>query len=205
MTKDLLLIFTRNPELGKCKTRLASTIGDSSALEVYKFLLKHTVSVTQNLNVCKQVHYSVKVRENDLWHESVFQKKQQQGEDLGQRMKYAFEQGFSDGFERIIIIGSDLYDLSQEDLQSAFQQLRDHDYVIGPAEDGGYYLLGMKQTNPLLFENKNWGTPTVLKDTLANLEHEKVYLLPARNDVDYYEDIKNIEAFQPFLKHLKDI
>ncbi len=204
MSKDLLLIFTRNPELGKCKTRLAATIGDDAALEIYKFLLAHTVSVTKNLNVHKQVHYSVKVRENDSWDETVFQKKQQEGDDLGQRMMHAFEEGFAEGFERIIIIGSDLYDLSQNDLENAFQSLHDHDFVIGPASDGGYYLLGMKKLKASLFQNKKWGTSTVLKDSLANLDTEKVHILPTRNDVDYYEDIKDEEAFQPFLKHLNN-
>ncbi|MDC8002984.1 TIGR04282 family arsenosugar biosynthesis glycosyltransferase [Aureisphaera galaxeae] len=203
MTKDLLLIFTRNPELGKCKTRLAATIGDEAALDIYKFLLHHTVSITQHLKVEKQVHYSVKIRENDLWDEAVYNKKQQYGDDLGLRMMHAFEQGFAEGFERIIIIGSDLYDLSQSDLEKAFSALNDHDYVVGPAEDGGYYLLGMKRLKPELFLDKKWGTSAVLKDTLANLDHENVYLLPERNDVDYYEDIKDIEAFQPFLTHLK--
>ncbi|MBX2827078.1 MAG: TIGR04282 family arsenosugar biosynthesis glycosyltransferase [Flavobacteriaceae bacterium] len=205
MTKDLLLIFTRNPELGKCKTRLAATVGDEAALEIYKFLLNHTVKITENLEVNKQVHYSVKIRENDLWSETTYDKKQQRGEDLGERMMHAFQQGFSEGFERIIIIGSDLYDLTQEDLEKAFQQLQDHDVVIGPAEDGGYYILGMKHLQPALFQDKNWGTSTVLKDTLANLDKEKVHLLPEMNDVDYYEDIKDIEVFQPFLKHVKQL
>ncbi|GAB5398935.1 MAG: TIGR04282 family arsenosugar biosynthesis glycosyltransferase [Aureisphaera sp.] len=204
MTKDLLLIFTRNPELGKCKTRLAATIGDVAALDVYRFLLIHTVTVTANLAAQKQVHYSVKIRDNDVWDDAVYEKKQQMGEDLGERMMHAFKQGFKDGYERIIIIGSDLFDLSQTDLENAFHNLKENNYVIGPAEDGGYYLLGMKQLNPNIFQNKKWGTASVLKDTLANLGTEEVHMLPERNDVDYYDDIKDIEAFQPFLKHLKN-
>lgn len=200
--KRLLLIFTRNPELGKCKTRLAATVGDEAALDIYIFLLKHTVSITENLNVAKQVHYSNKVHHNDLWNDAQFEKRQQYGTDLGQRMEHAFEEGFKEGYEQIIIIGSDLYDVSQEDLESAFNQLDNHDFVIGPAEDGGYYLLGMKRLLPELFQNKNWGTSSVLIDTLTNLENESLQLLPQKNDVDYYEDIQNIEVFQQFLKHL---
>ncbi|MEM7085047.1 MAG: TIGR04282 family arsenosugar biosynthesis glycosyltransferase [Bacteroidota bacterium] len=200
--KRLLIIFTRNPELGKCKTRLAATVGDQAALEIYIFLLKHTVSITENLEVIKQVHYSNKVHHNDLWHDSKFKKRQQNGTDLGQRMQYAFEQGFKEGYEQIIIIGSDLYDVNQEELEKAFNALENHDYVIGPAEDGGYYLLGMTSLKPELFQNKNWGTSSVLKDTLTNLENESLQLLPKKNDVDYYEDIQDIEVFQQFLKHL---
>ncbi|MBL4663706.1 MAG: TIGR04282 family arsenosugar biosynthesis glycosyltransferase [Flavobacteriaceae bacterium] len=199
--KNLLIIFTRNPEIGKCKTRLAATIGDQAALDIYVFLLKHTVSITQNLTVKKQVHYSNQVFKNDLWNDHIYGKKQQHGFDLGLRMQYAFEEGFKDGYEQIIIIGSDLFDLSQQDIETAFASLKNNDYVIGPAEDGGYYLLGMKHMKEALFQNKNWGTSSVLKDTLTNLEQESLHLLPQRNDIDYYEDIKGIEVFQQFLTH----
>ena len=96
-----------------------------------------------------------------------------------------------------------MLDLSQEDLENAFKSLEKNDFVVGPAEDGGYYLLGMKKFMPALFKNKTWGTETVLKDTLADLENETTALLETRNDVDYYEDIKDTDAFAPFLKHIK--
>ena len=201
--KNLLLIFTRNPELGKCKTRLAATIGDQAALEIYKFLLNHTVSVTKKLDVTKQVHYSVKVRENDIWDANVYSKEQQKGIDLGVRMHHAFENGFKEGFENIIIIGSDLFDITQIELEEAFDKLRQNDFVLGPAEDGGYYLLGMKKLKSELFKNKEWGTATVLENSLSDLSGESVFLLPEKNDIDYYEDIKDEVAFQPFLKHIK--
>ena len=199
---DLLLIFTRNPELGKCKTRLAAKIGDPAALEVYTFLLNHTVGFTQSLDAHKIVYYSEEIWENDIWDNGLYQKQLQIGDDLGKRMKNAFAQGFDSGFKKIIIIGSDMYDLSQSDLEEAFSMLDSHDYVIGPAEDGGYYLLGMKVENSKVFQDKAWGTESVLSDTLKNLEKENLFLLPERNDVDHYEDIKDIEAFQPFLKHM---
>lgn len=202
-TKNLLIIFTRNPELGKCKTRLAVKIGDQNALDIYNFLLAHTVDITKKLNVEKQVHYSVTVRENDVWNNAIFAKKLQKGTDLGERMHNAFAQGFADGFQNIIIIGSDMYDMEQSDLENAFAQLEEHNFVIGPAVDGGYYLLGMRKLNTSVFQNKNWGTETVLKDTLINLKNEKIKLLEAKNDVDYYEDIKDIEAFKPFLKNIE--
>ena len=196
------MIFTRNPELGKCKTRLAAKIGDDAALEVYKFLLKRTVAFTRSLDCGKFVYYSEDIWENDIWDNQLYQKKLQQGDDLGKRMENAFKDGFDSDFKKIIIIGSDMYDLSQTDLEVAFSTLDTHDYVIGPAEDGGYYLLGMKVENPKLFQDKEWGTASVLSDSLKDLAKENLFLLPEKNDVDHYEDIKDIEAFRPFLKHM---
>jgi len=204
MDKNLLLILTRNPELGKCKTRLAKKIGDVAALDIYKFLLDHTGSFTKNLNVEKWVYYSEEIWENDIWDNKYYQKKLQVGTDLGERMLNAFQDGFSSGFEKIIIIGSDMYHLSQADMEEAFLRLNEHDYVIGPAEDGGYYLLGMKSLKKEVFHNKSWGTDTVLSDTLKDLESGSIFMLPIKNDVDYYEDIKDIAAFQPFLKPIKE-
>ncbi len=196
--KNLLLIFVRNPVLGKCKTRLAATIGDFAALEVYTFLLNHTSSITKELLVTKEVHYSEKPTKNDLWDSSVFVKKQQVGKDLGDRMKNAFKNGFENGFENVIIIGSDLFDLTQSDLEQAFLELETHDVVVGPAKDGGYYLLGMKSINSPVFKNKAWGTNTVLEATLLDLKENKIKLLEERNDVDNYEDIKDVPVFQQF-------
>ena len=199
--ENLLIIFTRNPELGKCKTRLAATIGDEAALHIYTFLLEHTVKITKDLDVQKQVHYSVKIRENDLWDGTIYNKTQQKGSDLGLRMQHAFEQGFEQGFKNIIIIGSDMFDMNQPDLQAAFEGLNSNNFVIGPATDGGYYLLGMNKLKPELFQAKAWGTSSVLEDTLLDLQDETVFQLAAKNDVDYYEDIKDETAFQPFLKN----
>lgn len=198
-SKKALLIFTRNPELGKCKTRLAATIGDEKALAVYVFLLKHTVEITKPLAVDKFVFYSEDIQKEDLWDSEVFRKKTQTGDDLGLRMEHAFAEMFQAGYEKVIIIGSDMYDLSEADINTAFEALHQNDFVLGPAEDGGYYLLGMKQPNAAIFRNKTWGSNTVLKDTLNDLQNETVALLALRNDIDYYEDIKDIAIFKQFI------
>ncbi len=198
-SRKLLIVFVKNPVLGKCKTRLAATVGDNSALEIYKFLLEHTRKITEASTAVKHLYYSEAIEQNDGWDPKYFTKKLQQGADLGVRMKNAFQQGFNHGFEKIIIIGSDLYDLQTSDIDDAFTALESNDYVIGPSEDGGYYLLGMKRLNSELFENKLWGTQTVLHDTLADMATNNTALLPLRNDVDVYEDIAHVEAFQPFL------
>ncbi len=201
-SKSLLLIFTRNPELGKCKTRLAATVGDKAALDIYNFLLEHTVKITKKVKAAKHVYYSEKIMEGDIWDESFFNKNLQKGNDLGERMANAFQKGFAAEYEKICIIGSDMLDLNRTDIENAFSILDTNDFVIGPAKDGGYYLLGMTIFNAKLFKNKKWGKENVLKDTRSDLRNEKVHLLEARNDIDRYEDIKYIKAFQPFLNNL---
>ncbi|UJH89881.1 TIGR04282 family arsenosugar biosynthesis glycosyltransferase [Antarcticibacterium sp. 1MA-6-2] len=196
---ELLIIFTKNPQLGKVKTRLAKDIGEEAALEIYKFLLLHTFQITLDLPVDKRVYYSEAIPEEDIWKKDIFQKKLQHGEDLGEKMQNAFAEGYKDGYQNIIIIGSDLYELSAEDLSEAFADLQQKDFVVGPAKDGGYYLLGMKQLRPEIFSNKKWSTSTVLPDTLKDLQNENLKLLAVRNDVDTFEDIREQEAFQQFL------
>ncbi len=203
MDENLLMIFTRNPILGKCKTRLAATIGDNAALKIYQFLLHHTFEITKELPVTKQVYYSDFITKKDIWDANIYEKHLQEGGHLGARMAQAFASGFSAGFNKIVVIGSDMYDLGQKDLEQAFELLDTNDFVVGPAQDGGYYLLGMTQYQPALFNDKEWGTPTVLPDTLYNLKGEKVALLPERNDVDFYEDIKNLAVFQNLISIVK--
>ncbi|WP_405379024.1 TIGR04282 family arsenosugar biosynthesis glycosyltransferase [Nonlabens sp. Asnod3-A02] len=199
---NCLIIFTRNPEIGKGKRRLAATVGDQVAFDIYKFLLAHTREITGNLNATKQVWYSERVHENDAWDNKVYDKYVQDGEDLGVRMENAFQEAFKN-HDHVIIIGSDMHDMSQADLDHAFKQLKTNDAVIGPAEDGGYYLLGFtKKLIDGVFEDKEWGTETVLEKTLNNLKNVNYAMLEERNDVDYYEDIKDIPAFQPFLKNI---
>lgn len=201
---QLLLIFTRNPELGKCKTRLAAVVGDEAALEIYKFLLRHTVSVTHGLPFDKRVCYSESIQQDDFWDPHSYQKVLQEGSDLGERMLGAFEQGFAEGYDKIIIIGSDMYDLKPGDLEEAFRKLDSADYVLGPARDGGYYLLGMRAADPRIFINKDWGSPTVLKATLEDLENKSLALLPVKNDIDVYEDIRDIPVFEQFIKPMRN-
>ncbi|MGB7786015.1 MAG: TIGR04282 family arsenosugar biosynthesis glycosyltransferase [Salinimicrobium sp.] len=188
--KNLLLVFTRNPELGKVKKRLAADIGDASALRLYKFLLQHTFEVVKKLSVEKWVCYSEEIPQQDLWDKGDFQKKVQQGKGLGERMENSFFEAFEEGYEKVVIIGSDLYDLQEEDLKKAFLALDTCDYVIGPASDGGYYLFGMKSLNSQVFRNKNWGTATVLQDTLQDLKNEKLTMLDVRNDIDTLHDLE---------------
>ncbi|MCV6629946.1 MAG: TIGR04282 family arsenosugar biosynthesis glycosyltransferase [Flavobacteriaceae bacterium] len=198
MSKNILLVFTRNPELGKVKTRLAKSVGDQTALDIYVFLLKHTKKIVLETQADKWIYFSENIEADQIWNSSNFQRKLQHGPDLGIRMQNAFEEAFKVG-DKVVIIGSDLYDLKASDIDAAFAALEDAEVVLGPAVDGGYYLLGMTDLIPQIFENKAWGTPTVLKDTLAQIIDKKTVLLPERNDVDYVEDIIDNPAFSIFL------
>jgi len=195
-SKKALIIFARNPELGKCKTRLAKTIGDENALDIYKTLLQHTATIATGVKADQFVYYSEHIHKNDTWNDTTFRKKLQQGDDLGERMRHAFSDLFQNNYEKVIIIGSDILDLTTNIINDAYSQLEHHDVVIGPAKDGGYYLLGMKTLHANLFENKSWGTATVLNDSLKNLENKSVHLLEELNDIDTFEDIKDYPQFK---------
>jgi len=199
-SKKLLIIFTRNPELGKVKTRLSKSLGDIVALDIYQFLLDKTKEATQNISADKVVYYSEKIAENDLWNSSLYKKEVQFGDDLGAKMEYAFQTAFENNYEKVLLIGSDLYDLEPSHINEAFEKLKNKDVVIGPALDGGYYLVGLKKNYPEIFKNKRWGTSSVRKDTLKNLEKVDVHLLPILNDVDVVEDIEHHPAFTKFFK-----
>ncbi|NBC57814.1 MAG: DUF2064 domain-containing protein [Bacteroidetes bacterium] len=197
---NCLIIFTRKPEKGKVKTRLAQGIGDEKALEVYKFLLQHTAKVTSKVNATKQVYYTNEIVKNDVWDNEIFDKKVQIEGGLGQKMQQAFEQTFQDGFEKVIIIGSDLYDIDHNLINDAFSKLDNNDVVIGPATDGGYYLMGLKQIYPKIFQHKPWGTNQVLKLTLQDLNSKSIALLTPKNDIDYVEDLDDFPVLKTLIK-----
>ena len=183
------MIFVRNPIIGTVKTRLASKIGNKLALKVYNELTRHTASICEKIKTKKKIYYSKEIIYNDLWSDLVFQKQLQCEGDLGQRMKTAFDEAFDEGYKKVIIIGSDVYSLSELIIQQAFHELNYHDVVIGPALDGGYYLLGLKMNYPKIFNDKNWGTKSVLKETLDDIKSKSIFFLNPQNDIDDYDDL----------------
>ena len=190
MSNSLIMVFVRNPELGRVKTRLAKTIGDQAALEIYEILSKHTAKIISEIDSDKLIFYFEKIQDNDIWTVINCKKQIQTKGDLGQKMLDAFQYGFSFGYKKIIIIGSDLYSLRPKHIESAFEQLENYDVVIGPALDGGYYLLGLNSVIPEIFKQKQWSTSSILKDTLSDLKKFNVNLLEPLNDIDTYEDLK---------------
>lgn len=189
--KEALIIFTKNPDAGKVKTRLAATIGDEKALAVYVRLLSHTASVSSDLPMDKFVFYSDQIIKDDTWDDAVFYKEIQKGNDLGEKMENAFENIFEKGYRKIVIIGTDCPELNAGIIINAFACLDTRDVVIGPAADGGYYLLGMPQLHGSLFRNISWSTNIVLKETTdrCHTSNLKYGLLPILNDIDEEKDL----------------
>ena len=195
MTDRLLIIFIRNPVLGKVKTRLAATLGEARALEIYQKLLSHTRSITINLPVDKVVFYSDFIDQQDDWDAAIYRKQLQIAGELGGKMKAAFEWGFQSGYQQICIIGSDCWELTPEIIIESFEMLDQYQAVLGPSRDGGYYLLGLKQLAAELFEGKHWGTDSVASDTLADFKSLGLSygLLRPLNDVDEEQDLGSYE------------
>jgi uncharacterized protein len=188
-----LMIFVKNPVHGKVKTRLARTVGKKKALAIYNDLLEYTRNSTRGTDCHKVVFYSDFVDKNDIWDQNVFHKKVQSGRDLGERMKNAFRTMLDKGFKKVAIIGSDCPEISPALIDNAFGMLDHADVVIGPATDGGYYLLGLKRMHDALFDNKSWSTPLLLNETIGELQTRNIpySLLPELSDVDEEKDLKH--------------
>ena len=187
---NVLLIFIRNPLLGKVKTRLARTVGDEEALRIYHILIEKTRRAALGVQVERWLFYSDFIDTNDDWPEMDFQKKIQSTGDLGERMEQAFRVAFGAGAKKVVIIGSDCPELTGEMLQAAFDKLDGADFVLGPVPDGGYYLLGMKELEPAVFQGIEWSTATVRARTLEKIAAagKSCALLPLLSDVDTAED-----------------
>ena len=187
----LLLVFVKNLQRGRVKQRLAYKIGQEKAYEIYKRLIVHTYEQTRLLPLTKWVFYSEYIEKDDWFLGKDFTKYVQHSGSLGERMRQAFHQGFKEGYRQIIIIGSDCYELQRHHIEQAFKMLERHTYVLGPAKDGGYYLLGMRQETPDLFRNIPWSSSKVLSRTLEKLSanHNSYVLMPVLSDVDYVKDV----------------
>jgi hypothetical protein len=189
-----LIIFAKNLVHGKVKTRLASSIGPDRAFAVYKELVYRTKSIVQDVNADKIVYYSDQVELTDMWDDRFFKAKQQ-GSDLGERMRNAFADSFQKGYAKAVIIGTDCPSLDKHIIHTAFKDLDQRHIVIGPAYDGGYYLLGMKMLYEDLFQNIAWSTNTVFGTTIAlsNCLHLTYSVLPKLHDIDEEKDLVHLQ------------
>lgn len=188
-----LIVFVKKPEAGRVKTRLAAGIGDAQALTVYERLLAHTYRQVVGVDAAVYVYCTEAVESLSGWSEDDYTVQVQAGADLGERMKRAFAERFEAGAERVCIIGSDCYDLMTGHLREAFRLLHTNDLIVGPAEDGGYYLLGMSNFLPEMFDDIAWSTPTVLSDTLAKADqlNLRTAALPTLRDIDDIDDLRH--------------
>lgn len=185
---QLLMVFVKDSKKYPVKTRLKASIGKNKSIWIYNQILNKTARVTKNLKVDVAIfHYNSILSKNPFNNFSKWNKIQI-GKNLGEKISNAFDWGFEKGYNKIIIIGSDLWELNEDIIYKGFFELNNYQVVIGPSIDGGYYLLGLNKKMPKLFQGIKWGTKSVLRNTI-NLLNNKPYILPELNDIDTYEDL----------------
>jgi rSAM/selenodomain-associated transferase 1 len=188
--KEGIIIFQKNAVLGKVKTRLAATIGNQKALEAYQQLVNYTHKIISQSPAQKVLFFSNSI-DIDLSNYSLdYRFELQSGKELGEKMSNSFRQLFEEEFESLIIIGTDCAEITTELIAEAFEALKKREVVIGPAHDGGYYLLGMRKYIPGLFRDIPWSTDQVTNQTKDYLTANNLSfsILPTLSDVDLAED-----------------
>jgi len=196
MISEKLIIFTRYPEPGKTKTRLIPVLGKEAAANLHRSMAQRTVARALSLQNSRQLSVEIlytggsqQLMQDWLGTDLIYQN--QIDGDLGARMTAAFQNCFNSGIDKVAIIGTDCPDLKPEILVSAFDELSQHDLVLGPAKDGGYYLIGLRRSIPELFGSIKWGTDEVFVKTQAiaqNLDLSIAYL-PTLADIDRPDDL----------------
>ncbi len=194
--KQCILLFIRTPEKGKIKKRLSEDLGDKIVFSLYKNFILDVVDMLNRAGVpfkiCYYPPHSQKELKNWLGEYSYIQQK---GDNLGDRMLNAFRETFAEGFTEIILIGSDIPDLPQTMIKKAFD-FGKYDAVIGPASDGGYYLIGFREKGflPIIFHDIEWGSDTVFEETMALFRKNRssAKVLPRWHDVDRIDDLKEL-------------
>lgn len=190
----MLLVFVRAPRPGTVKTRLAAEVGDGAALAVYRRLAEHTLAAARGMDEVRlRVHYTPADAGAEVaaWLGQGPRYLPQAEGTLGERMRAAFAEAFAEGAGRAAIVGSDLPGLSAGLLRRAFRLLDERDAVVGPARDGGYYLLGLRRPVDGVFDGIAWSTPEVLAATLRRLRRAGIEpaLLEELADVDRAADL----------------
>jgi hypothetical protein len=206
-----LLVFFRYPELGSVKTRLAAAIGDTEALRLHTLLVRRTLGIVYDF---KRSHPEVSVLllvtppERDEAISRVFPGPwsvvQQEGVHLGERMGRAIQWAMARGAREVVLLGSDIVDIQAADLEAAFARLREGKVVLGPARDGGFYLLGLRQYAEAPFRPVEWGTERILERTsrLFRSAGFQVETLTSRQDIDRPADLKWVQREALFLSRI---
>jgi len=193
-----VLCFVKYPEKGQVKLRLAVDLDKDVVVELYRNFVLDIVSILKKLDTPFYLCFSPlnaqkKFRE---WLGSAYSYVPQEGNDLGERMKNGFCYAFTEGFRRVILVGSDSPDLPSDFLRNAITELQTHDVVIGPSSDGGYYLIGFRDDTflPSVFDGISWSSSTVFQETIEKAKNagRSLSLLPAWSDVDIVSDLKNL-------------
>jgi hypothetical protein len=195
---NCLLLFIKSPVKGQVKTRLAVQEDRDFEVELYKCFVEDTISLVQNLNIhLKLCFYPPHMRVHlSGWLGNQYCYTPQTGDDIGERTKNAFNNAFEEDFSKVVAIGSDIPDLPVHYLMESFEVLMTQEIVIGPADDGGYYLIGFTKEGytPEVFDNISWSTDRVLEQSISilNRHGRKVHQLPLWHDVDTIEDLKSL-------------
>lgn len=192
-SKNAIIVFAKTPEIGKVKTRLARDTSPEFAVEFYEVCLQYLFNELHD-NQSDILLYLTPDSDENYFHPFKPQNICYQVSDnnLGHRMASAFEAEL-EHFEKVLLIGSDIPSLDNRLLSMALDSLDNHPTVIGPAEDGGYYLIGFRQGNFInCFEDIEWSTETVLSETLRKFEGIPLFLLPYCRDVDTLEDLQSL-------------
>ena len=208
--KNAIIIMTRYPLPGQVKTRLIPVLGAEGACRLHQKMVEHAMATVRNFSLVFPADIFVFFHGGsevlmEVWLGSDAEYLPQPAGDLGTKMSAAFHAVFTRGFETAMMIGTDCPDIDGHILSASFSLLGETDMVIGPAADGGYYLLGLKKNHDNLFKGIAWGSDQVCSQTLTAAEHAqlRVGFLPQLTDIDRPEDlvnIKDIPAFSPCIK-----
>jgi rSAM/selenodomain-associated transferase 1 len=189
--EEKLIVFLKAPRPGSVKTRLARALGAEAACDAYRRLvtvLLNQLAAVQGLELCYSPDDAL--AEIKPWLREGWRSAPQGDGNLGDRLGAAFDRAFREGALRVVIIGSDCPTVTPADIHAAWDGLRSHDVVLGPASDGGYWLLGLRRPQPSLFRDIPWGDATVLQRTLEHVSQSglSVALLREQRDIDTVED-----------------
>lgn len=193
-----VLLLVKYPEKQQVKQRLAVGLTEDIAVELYRNFVLDTLTMVEDLSVSFYICFYPHTEQKKFftWLGTHDQFLPQEGADFGKRMRSCFERAFALGFQRVVLIGSDSPDLPGGYLMKAFTALQTQEVVLGPAADGGYYLIGFRDTSftPSVFEEIHWSTPTVLAETMTKIKkaNRTVNLLPVWSDVDTIADLRNL-------------
>ncbi len=195
--KRVLLVFVKDPVPGTVKTRLCPEFSPGQAAALCKamaedLLAAHAECEAHDTIVCFSPPESLDRMKAWLGEEAALVC--QQGDDLGARMRNALKRAFDGEYEQAVMVGSDCPFIGEADIESAFEALDSVDLVIGPSEDGGYYLLGSSSFQAAPFEGINWGSETVLRETMERIEHARLScrLLGMKYDIDSWVDAERL-------------
>ncbi len=195
--QNALLMFTKSPIIGKVKTRLQPELSPKESLQIYKAMVEDNVEKHNNLQFCDlKIFYYPSDSEKEMkdWLGNDIDFYPQKGKDLGERMHNAITKILSQNYKKVLLIGSDIPTVNKSSIVRGFAKLETFDVVLGPCEDGGYYLIGMKEAHAKLFQEIPWSTSEVLHLTKQKAQKESLDLiqLELKSDIDTFEDLSRL-------------